>query len=152
MQKAKSVVLLKNSKKEMNKNRLNSMISLRKKQISAANRDLLPEIFFHAEDWPAYAIEIIFAKDFTYHHRIALAAFFVGNGLNDASIAERIFKIYNTHWSNTVLWNERFRQFRNLFAYLGKPFEDPDRIRIRMKYFYHDIQTNRTLYLNGDKK
>lgn len=144
--------MMKNSKKEMMKNKMMSMIRLRKKKMSANDLDFLSEYFFHAEEWPIYALEIIFDKDFTYQRRLALAAFFVGNGLIDPSIAESIYKIYNRHWSSTVLWNQRFREFKNLFAYLDKPFHDPDRFAIRMKYFFHDIQTNRTLYLNGEKK
>lgn len=51
-----------------------------------------------------------------------------------------------------MLWGKKFDKFKNLFAYLNKPLHDPDRVSIGMRYFYYDIRTNRTLYLNGAEK
>lgn len=139
-------------KKLILKNFMMSILRARKRNISPRKLDFLSEYFFHVVDWPVYALQIVFDPDSTYQRRLALASFFIGNGLLEAWIAENIYKIYNKHWSATVLWKDRFRQFRNLFDYLNKPFGDPDRNIIRMKYFYYDIQTNRTLYLNGQRK
>lgn len=141
-----------NSDKQINKNRLKAIVCLKKKKMCHQKRDFLSEVFHNAEQWPAYILEILFAKEFLYPQRIALAAFFVGNGLIDACDAEKIYKIYNEHWTNSSLWNQRFREFRNLFSYLNKPNGDPDRQRIAMKYFYFNMITNTTLYLNGTKK
>lgn len=140
---------LPNSMKEINKNRLQAKIRLRKKQISTTFCNFLADSFFHAEEWPTYAQEIILAEQFDYQQRCALAAFFTGNGLVDGEVAEKIYKIWNLHWSNSLQWNKRFSEFRNIFKYYDKAINDPDRARIRATYFYYDMRTNRNLYLNG---
>lgn len=90
-----------NSNKVIKKDRVQSMIEMRKENISSTFCDFLAEHFFHAEEWPTYAQKILLAKDFVYLRRLQLAAFFIGNGLVDESIAEKIYKIWNLHWNNT---------------------------------------------------
>lgn len=134
------------------KKHLLAKIKLRNKKIGDQNMSYISEYFHYVEEWPAYAIEILFGKEFYYEDRMKLAAFFVGNGLIYSSIALNIFKIYNPYWSGTVLWWKRFELFEKLFPYFEKPFGDPDRASIRGKYFYYDILTETTRYLNGLKK
>lgn len=109
----------------------------------------LDDSFFHAEEWPTYAQEIVLSKDFVYDKRCAMALFFVGNGLIDAEVAEKIFKIWNIYWDNSKQWNKRFSEFANLFKYYTKPKTDPDSWRIASTYSYYDMGTNRNLYLDG---
>lgn len=142
--------LLKNSKKEIERNRFKAMIRLRNKKIPKATLELVADFFYHVEEWPTYVIKALIDKSLDYTNRISLASFFVGNGLRDPEIAIKIYKAYNAAWSPTQLWNIRFNEFGKLFAYLDKPMDDPDRSRIRMNYFYYDMESRRTLYLNGN--
>lgn len=96
--------LVQNSKKEIERNRLQAMIRL--KNNSAGGKlmmELISDHFYAVHDWPSYAIKILLSPDFTYHKRLGLACFMVGNGLFDADLGERIFKFYNKHWHTTPL-------------------------------------------------
>lgn len=140
------------SRKNTKNKFLQGIIERRKKQLSLNNLNFLNDVFFCVEQWPAYLQQIILSSDFNHASRLKLAAFFVGNGLIEPEVAEIIFKIWNRFWSNNQLWRDRFRQFKNLFAYLNRPIGDPERIRIRSTYFYYCMRYDSTFYLNGVKK
>lgn len=120
--------------------------------MSERNREFVTEFFFHPLNWPQYALDILLSKDFTRTKRCALAAFFIGNGMVDPYVAERLIEIYNSHYTNTATWQQRLKEFTDLFYYLDKPVDDPDRSTVRMNYFYYDMNRGTTLYLNGNKK
>lgn len=141
---------LKNSKKEIEKNRLRAIIRLRNKKIPKSVLELVADRFYYVEEWPAYAIKILLSEKLDYTRRLALASFFLGNGLNDPDIAWKIYTAYCTAWSPTLTWNIRYTQFKKLFKYLDKPIDDPDRCRIRTNYFYYDMERKQTLFLNGN--
>lgn len=138
--------LLRDSDTRINKRRLVAKVRLRNKEIGQHKAGYVSEYFFYVEEWPAYAIEILFAKDFVYPQRNKLAAFFWGNGLREGDIAVNIFKFYNKHWSGTLLWKQRFEAFEGIFKYYQN---NPT---VHMYYFYYDIRTNKTIFLNGQKK
>lgn len=64
----------------------------------------------------------------------------------EGNIAVQIYKIYNKHWSTTILWNGRFKSFEEIFDYFTK------NLSVKFRYFYYDIHNNCNLYLNGQKK
>lgn len=143
--------LVQNTKKEIERNRLQAMIRLKNNSTGGKLMvDLISDHFYAVHEWPNYAIEIMLSPDFTYHKRLALACFMVGNGLFDAEFGERMFKFYNKYWQNTQTWNRRFGEFRELFKYLNKPADDPDSARIRSTYFYYSMEVKQTLYFNGE--
>lgn len=143
--------LVQNTAEEIKRNHLQAKIRLKNNsQGGNAMVDLISDQFYAVHEWPNYAIEIILSPDFKYPKRLGLAAFFVGNGLIDAPLAEQMFKFYNKHWNQTQLWNQRFREFRDLFKYLNKPHDDPDSVRIRSQYFYYSMEAKQTLYFNGE--
>lgn len=116
------------------------------KKIGAQRSAYISEYFYHVEEWPAYAIEILFGKQFFYLDRMKLAAFFYGNGLREGHIAGNIFKIYNKHYSNTLLWNKRSESFEKIIDYYT------NHPTAKFNYFYYDMHNNCNLYLNGEKK
>lgn len=128
--------LLRHSDKQIKKKHLQAKVRLRNKKIETQNHEYVAEYFYNVEEWPANAIEILFGKDFVYHDRMKLAAFFVENGLINGSIATNIFKIYNPYWSVTVLWQKRIDAFELIFSHLEKPADGPDRAAVRNTYFY----------------
>lgn len=67
-------------------------------------------------------------------------------GLREGEIAGKIFKIYNKHFSGTLLWAKRLEAFEKIFTYYT------DNPPVKMKYFYYDMHTNTNLFLNGQKK
>lgn len=140
------------SQKEILKKSLHAKVALRHTLLSVQNLNLLADHFFHPLNWPTYALQILFTKDFSYQERMTFALFFVGNGLLDPLIAQNIFIMHNGFWCATKTWERRLTEFRRLFDYFNKPMDDPNRNVIRGRYWYYDIQTNRNLYLNGNKK
>lgn len=142
--------LVRNSEKEIKRNRLQAMIRLKNHSIDAADMDIISDHFYAVHDWPNYAIEIVLSSEFKRAKRLALAAFMVGNGLYDAALGEKIFKCYNKHCKVTQLWNRRFMEFRELFKYLNKPDDDPDSARIRSTYYYFSMECKQTLFFNGE--
>lgn len=133
------------SKKEIQEKRLHAMVRLRHAVLGKENLEFITEFFFHPLNWPTYALDILFSKDFVYATRLQLAAFFVDNGLIDPCVAEKIYKLHNPYCCFTKTWIKRFDEFRRLFDYLKQPL-------VRAFTYYYDIQTNQNLYLNGSKK
>lgn len=142
--------LVQNSPKEIERNRLQAMIRRRNHADGGpAMVDIIADRFYDVSEWPSYILKIMISPDFKYSKRLALACFFVGNGLTDFNLVLAIFKFYNTHWRVTQLWNKRFSEFRDLFNYLNKPPDDPDYVRIQSQYFFYSIEDRQTLYLDG---
>lgn len=140
------------SKNEIQKKKLHAMIRLRDKKLTESNREFITEFFYHPLNWPVYILEILLSKDFVYTDRMRLALFFVGNGMVDPYVAERIFQLYNPFYKKTKQWEKRLKEFTDLFKYFDKPVNDPNRADIMNRYYYHNMITNRSLYLNGKPK
>lgn len=86
--------LVRNSKKEIEKNRLIAKIRSieRRRTWSAKFKAEISDFFYQVEEWPIYAIQILLGRDFGYSDRIGLASFLHGNGLYDADKALKIFQ------------------------------------------------------------
>lgn len=142
--------LLQNNAKEIERNRLQALIRRRNHASGGSSMcDLIDDRFYSVLTYPNYILKIMVSPNFKYKQRLALACFFVGNGLIDSEFAMNIFKFYNTHWQTSQLWNKRFTEFRDLFNYLNKPINDPDSVRIRSQYFYFSMEAQLTLHLDG---
>lgn len=142
--------LVENSPKEIEQNRLQAMMRRRNHANGGqAMSELIADRFYNVLEWPSYILKIVLYPDFVYNNRLALACFFVGNGLNDSDIALDIFKFYNVHWDISQKWNKRFKEFKDLFSYLNKPPQDPDSFQIRSTYFYYSVEAKQTLHLDG---
>lgn len=70
------IKILQDSPGLIEKKRWLAKLQLRKKEIGLQRSSFISEYFYHVEDWPLYAIKILFARDFVYSERLKLAAFF----------------------------------------------------------------------------
>lgn len=144
--------LVRNSKKEIERNRLLAKIRLIEHKIkwSAKFKAEMSEYFFSIENWPNYAIDTLLSRYFGYAERIKLACFLHGNGLRDKDKALKIFQFYNRSYCWDTHWCKRFRKFQNLFAYLDEAYKSSDvGDRIRTEYFYYDMNLNMTMFYDG---
>lgn len=142
-----------NSKSKIERNRLQAIIRRINRGPSGQRKyDYVSEYFWHVEEWPTYAIKALLSKSFNYTERLQLASFLLGNGLRETEIATQFVKLYDTHWNATSLWQKRLLEFGKLFAYMDKPINDPDRANIRARYFYYNMQTEKTMFLNGMRR
>lgn len=139
------------TKQEITYKKLIAQVKMKDKKCGNYIRSVISDRFWSIEEWPLFAIEILFSKNFSYTERISLAAFLHGNNLRCAGTARLIFQFYNDHWNNTKRWTQKFYKFDQLFNYLDKAFNkfDPDHDRIRTNYWYFDMQTKQTLFYDG---
>lgn len=142
-----------NSKTNIERNHLQAIIRLKNNGPSGQRKwDYVSDYFYHVEEWPNYAIKALISKNFNYNERLALASFLFGNGLRNTDIATQFIKLYKSSWAPTVQWNKRLKEFEDLFSYMDKRIGDPDRQRIQGQYFYYNMHTEVTMYLNGMKR
>lgn len=89
------VPLTKNTPKEIKRNHLLAKIRLIEGKCgwTGAFKKRMSDAFFPIEEWPSFAIELLFTKHFGYGERISLACFLHGNGLSDKDIALTIVKL-----------------------------------------------------------
>lgn len=83
---------------------------------------------------------------------MTLATFYVGNGLITPEIPLMTFKIYNKHWDDSDKWQQRFREFGDLFPFLNKANDpnDPDCHRMKTMYYFHSMIAGQSMYFDGD--
>lgn len=144
--------LVRNSKKQIERNRLLAKIRLIENKIkwSAKFKAEMSDYFFSIESWPNYAIETLLSRYFGYAERIKLACFLHGNGLRDIDKALKIFQFYNRSYCWDRHWCKRFQKFQSLFAYLDEAYKSSDvGDRIRNEYFYYDMNLNMTMFYDG---
>lgn len=113
-------------------------------------KDYLSEHFWIADEWPAFAMEILVSNDFSYHDRISLATFMHGNGFRDGDMAANIVKFYKSHRRircfDPMRWKRKYNKFAQLFSWLNKTYTDPE---MATKYWYYDLNLNLTMFYDG---
>lgn len=139
------------SEQHIEKKQLIARMKLRERVGGNYFKNLLSESFWPVEEWPTYIIKLLFTKTFSYGERIALAAFYHGNGFKDALTAQLIFQFYNNNWNSWPTWNRKFYRFKQLFEYLEKAFKpwDPEHERIKCTYWYYDLRARQTMFYDG---
>lgn len=145
--------LVRNSKKEIKRNKLIAKIRLVEGKIPwiAKFKNDMSDYFFPIESWPNYAIEIVLTRDFSYGERIGLATFLHGNGLNDKDKALQIFQMYNNSWKWDRRWKIKFEKFQCLFVYLDQIYKvSVDGPRLKSEYWYYDMNLNLTMFYDGN--
>lgn len=142
-----------NSKSQIERNKMQAIVRRINRGPSGQRKyEYVSEYFYHVEEWPTYAIKALLSKSFNYTERLQLSSFLLGNGLRDTDIAVQFVKLYNTHWGATNLWKKRLLEFEKLFEYMDKPINDPDRPKIRARYFYYNMEAEVTMFLNGMRR
>lgn len=115
-------------------------------------KDRIADLFFELSQWPVYILRILLGREeFDYSNRLAMAAFFHGNGLRNKNEAEDIFCFYNRSVDSTRKWKQRIYHFRSIFDYLDKALNPNDfqHEEIRSKYNFYSLIERRFVYYDG---
>lgn len=130
----------------------NFLARIKRKEMEKGNTmsEELSDVFYPFEVWPTYLLGIFLTNNFKRQERIALAAFFHGNGFKDEQFCENLIKFYIPYIDNSQLWYDRMYKFKQLFKYLDE-ISNSDEER-KSRYYYYNMKIKFMMYYNGNVK
>lgn len=140
------------SQKEQDLNKCRAMVRLRDTKTGKSMKHRIENLFFKIDEWPLFILKILLGiNEFDHANRLAMAAFFHGNGFKDKDKAENIFLFYYRKFDWSRKWKQRMYQFRSLFDWLENAYDrnSSQYHNIRENYYYFNMRAKQTMYYDG---